>query len=79
MQGVENDQDLIEAARKMLGPTTTGTDSVIQMIARNVIAITFRLDDNLLPVKKLLAKYCSVPMSLADAWFRSSCRNMAIF
>ena len=51
----------------LLASTMTGTHSVMQMIERNVIAISFRLDDNLLPVKKLLAKYRSVPMSLADA------------
>jgi uncharacterized protein len=51
----------------LLGSTTTGADCVMQMIERNVIAISFRLDDNLQPVKKLLAKYRSVPMSLADA------------
>jgi predicted nucleic acid-binding protein len=51
----------------LLSSTTTGADSVMQMIERNVIAISFRLDDNLQPVKKLLAKYRSVPMSLADA------------
>jgi len=58
---------VISEACFLLGRTTTGADSVMQMIERNVISVSFRLDENLQPVKKLLAKYRSVPMSLADA------------
>ena len=38
----------------------------MQIIERNVISIPFRLDDYLHPVRKLMVKYRSVPMSLAD-------------
>ena len=58
---------VISEACFLLRSTPTGSDSVMQMIERNVISVPFRLDDNLHPVKKLLAKYRSVPMSLADA------------
>jgi len=58
---------VISEACFLLGSTTTGTDSVMQMLDREVISISFCLNDNLQPVKKLLTKYRSVPMSLADA------------
>jgi predicted nucleic acid-binding protein len=58
---------VISEACFLLGSTATGADSVMQMLERNVISVPFRLDDNLHPVKKLLAKYRSIPMSLADA------------
>ena len=58
---------MISEACFFLGSTATGADSVMQMIERNVISVPFRLDDNLHPVRKLMAKYRSVPMSLTDA------------
>jgi predicted nucleic acid-binding protein len=58
---------VISEACFLLGFTTTGTESVLQLLERNIISISFCLSDNLQPVKKLLAKYRSVPMSLADA------------
>jgi predicted nucleic acid-binding protein len=39
----------------------------MRLIQRKIISISFRLDENIQPVRKLLAKYGSVPMSLADA------------
>ncbi len=58
---------VISEACFLLAGTSGGSDSVIQMIQRKIIAIFFRLDENIQPVKRLLVKYCSVPMSLADA------------
>jgi len=37
------------------------------MIQRKVISAPFRLEENIQPIKKLLTKYQSVPVSLADA------------
>jgi predicted nucleic acid-binding protein len=51
----------------LLAGTSKGSDLVMQLIQRKIISISFRLDENIQPVRKLLAKYCSVPMSLADA------------
>jgi uncharacterized protein len=51
----------------LLGSTMTGTKSVLQLLERNIVSISFCLNDNLHPVMKLLARYSSVPMSLADA------------
>jgi hypothetical protein len=45
----------------------SGNDLVMQLIQRQIISIPFRLDDNIQPVRKLLSKYGSVPIALADA------------
>jgi predicted nucleic acid-binding protein len=44
-----------------------GVDSLMQLLDRGVVAISFRLADELPAVTRLLKKYASVPMSLADA------------
>jgi predicted nucleic acid-binding protein len=44
-----------------------GIDSLIELIDKGVVAIRFNLPDELPAVAKLLKRYASVPMSLADA------------
>jgi len=51
----------------LLGASGRGSESLMQMIQRQIIAIPFRLEEHVRPVGKLLAKYRAVPMSLADA------------
>jgi predicted nucleic acid-binding protein len=58
---------VVSEACFLLAGTSNGSDSVMRLIQRKIISISFRLDENIQPVRKLLAKYCSVPMSLADA------------
>ena len=58
---------VISEACFLLAGTGTGIDSVMEMIHRKIIAISFHLDEHIQPVKSLLLKYRSVPMSLADA------------
>lgn len=58
---------VVSEACFFLGSTTTGIDSVLQLLDRNIISISFCLNDNLRPVKKLLFRYRPVTMSLADA------------
>lgn len=58
---------VVSEACFLLAGTNMGSDSVMQLIQRKIISIAFRLDENIKPVRKMLAKYCSVPMSLADA------------
>ena len=58
---------VISEACFLLAGTDTGVDSIMQMIQRKIVAISFQLDDHIQPVKSLLLKYRSVPMSLADA------------
>ena len=44
-----------------------GSDRLMQLIQRDILSISFHLGEHVDPVKKLLLKYQSVPMSLADA------------
>jgi len=58
---------VVSEACFLLAGTNKGSDLVMQLIQRKIISISFRLNENIQPVRKLLAKYRSVPMSLADA------------
>ncbi len=58
---------VVSEACFLLAGTSAGSDSLMQLIDRKIISISFRLDENIQPVRKLLAKYRSVPMALADA------------
>jgi predicted nucleic acid-binding protein len=51
----------------LLSGIKSGSDRVMQLIQREILMISFQLDEHIDPVKKLLVKYQSVPMSLADA------------
>ena len=51
----------------LLSGIKNGSDRVMQLIQREILMISFHLDEHIDPVKKLLKKYQSVPMSLADA------------
>jgi uncharacterized protein len=44
-----------------------GSDAVLELVSRGIVRPTFRLDTELEAVRRLIAKYSSVPMSLADA------------
>ena len=44
-----------------------GPDAVLGLLDRGVVAARFRLDAELPAVRKLMARYASVPMALADA------------
>jgi len=44
-----------------------GSDRVMQLVQRKILKISFHLEEHIDPVNKLLIKYQSVPMSLADA------------
>ena len=58
---------VISEACFLLAGSNTGIDTVIQLIQRKIIALSFHLHEHIQPVKSLLLKYRSVPMSLADA------------
>ncbi len=51
----------------LLGDIHGGMDALMQLVKRGVLAVGFHLDDELPSVMRLLARYRSVPMSLADA------------
>jgi predicted nucleic acid-binding protein len=44
-----------------------GQDAVLELVARGVVSVAFSLASELLAVRKLMERYASVPMSLADA------------
>jgi predicted nucleic acid-binding protein len=44
-----------------------GSDAVLELVSRGIVKSTFRLDGELDEVRRLVTKYSSVPMSLADA------------
>lgn len=44
-----------------------GPDAVLELLERDVIAVDFSLRAELPAIRKLMDKYSSVPMSLADA------------
>lgn len=44
-----------------------GQDAVLELVARGVITVGFSLEAELPAVRKLMQRYASVPMSLADA------------
>ena len=49
--------------RKLRG----GPDAVLGLVARGIVEVPFRIDRELTAVRRLMARYASVPMSLADA------------
>ena len=51
----------------LLSRLKSGSNRVMQLIQRKVLKISFHLEEHIDPVNKLLLKYQSVPMSLADA------------
>ena len=58
---------VVSEACFLLAGGSNGSDSVMPLIPRKIISISFRLDENIQPIRKLLAKYSPVPMSLGDA------------
>jgi predicted nucleic acid-binding protein len=44
-----------------------GRDAVLELVAREIVVVKFRLGDEVEAVRKLMARYATVPMSLADA------------
>jgi len=44
-----------------------GPDAVLDLVERGVLAVGFSLTTEIVAIRKLVARYASVPMSLADA------------
>ena len=58
---------VISEACFLLSAIKGGSDQVLLLIHRKILMISFHLDEHIDPINKLLLKYQSVPMSLADA------------
>jgi len=44
-----------------------GADAVLELVRRDVVKVAFRLDEHVASITKLMSKYSSASMSLADA------------
>ena len=51
----------------LLRRSSGGSQALMQLLVRGVVSTPFRLEEELPAVSKLLFRYASVPMSLADA------------
>lgn len=51
----------------LLRRSSGGTQAVMQLLARGIVRAPFGLEEEIPAVAKLLFRYASVPMSLADA------------
>lgn len=51
----------------LLAQTELGNEPVLRLLQRGVLALPFRLEDQAQAITRLLEKYRSVPISLADA------------
>lgn len=58
---------VITEACFLLRNVSQGEDAVIQLLESEIVQIPFRLSSEAAAIRKLLARYRSVPMSLADA------------
>jgi predicted nucleic acid-binding protein len=60
-------EPVITEAAYLLRDFHKGIDSLMQLLERGHLTIPFHLADELPAVSRLLKKYASIPMSLADA------------
>jgi predicted nucleic acid-binding protein len=51
----------------LLRKTEGGGEAVLELLGRGLLAVPFRIEEEVSAVSKLLARYASVPMSFADA------------
>ena len=51
----------------LLADLPGGGEAVLEQVRRGLLAIALRLDEEAVAVSQLMARYASVPMSLADA------------
>lgn len=58
---------VVSEACFLLSTIKGGSDQVLLLMQRKILMIAFHLDEHIDPIKRLILKYQSVPMSLADA------------
>ena len=51
----------------LLGKTRAGAGGVLALVQRSLISPSFRLEEEIAPISRLMERYANVPMSLADA------------
>ena len=57
----------LSEASFLLGHVKGGSNALLLLVSRGIVVPHFRLSSEIEPVRKLMTKYASVPMSLADA------------
>ena len=60
-------EPVLAEASYLLRKIDRGAQAVLDLVARGVVQVAFRVDAELLALRTLITKYASVPMSLADA------------
>jgi uncharacterized protein len=60
-------EPVLSEACFLLRAVPGGSQSVMELLRRHVVEVAFRLEDHMEAVARLIRKYASVPMSLADA------------
>ena len=58
---------VISEACFLLRSTKGGPDAILDLVTRGIVMVPFRLASELPTVRRLMARYANVPMSLADA------------
>lgn len=58
---------VIAEACHLLRATDGGAEAVLGLLDRGLITVPFRLEDQVEPLRRLLARYRDLPVSLADA------------
>lgn len=60
-------ESVLSEACFLLQGVSGGAEAVFELLSRGLVKSTFRLDAEVDSVRRLMTKYSSVPMSLADA------------
>ena len=60
-------EGVLSEAAFLLGEYGGNPDSILNLVEREIIRVAFNLGDQITAVRKLMRKYGSAPMSLADA------------
>jgi predicted nucleic acid-binding protein len=58
---------VIAEASHLLRSTNGGAEAVLGLLDSGLVVVPFRLDDEVEPLRRLLARYRDLPVSLADA------------
>ncbi len=60
-------EPVLTEATHLLRKLQGASQGVIELVRRRIVTIAFDLDQEVLSVARLLARYANIPMSLADA------------
>lgn len=58
---------VLAEAWHLLGKASSGQRALLELLRRHTVRVAFDLEEHLSSIQKLVERYASVPMSLADA------------